>query len=828
MVKIPDFAQVGLQPGGMQAFNDAAIRPLDVDAGREAQQMGRAIEQVGRGLGDYASVLLTQARMEQNELNRTYAVEAFVNYRSKVDKDLYDPQAGYFNKGGKQAFEGERDAVFGRMQQYLDDAEKALPNQATKDLFRNRALLFAEERGLQVDLHAGKERRVYQNAVDEQLLQAEQADVPMLWKDVDEQTFVRDPNAPKTEFQTRLDSFQQNIRDVGAKRGSAPEVIEANVKTATTAVYAQIVDRVANPEKALKLFDQFVADKKIVTQDPLKARNMLQNKVSEKVGQDLAARLWDASGGDYDAASKALNDERRNGNIDVESFNKSDAQLGVFNRQKATAFAARGLNALQTARSWLDNPVNTTKPLGDMPSEMLTALRDTDTLDSAIAYRSNGNRFLNNSATLSDFARAAESGELADMSPEVFEKRFRSGMDDATYMVAAKQWQQATGQALPITMQTMRGGGGGSGGGGGGGAQPPVAPVPDWVSAWTFQKLDDNQEFATENGKPKGTAAITRWTMFQAEFQRQWSVLMSIPANATDPGRVMEQVWNTMNQGFDPKANKYLWEMAPSERRGTVLQVDLPGNRTQNVIVDRLTQDELQASAALLRKEGYPLGAATDALVIQRAVARREEVAMQREMQRKEKADKWVSWDTLQRTLGISKDTALKDIESTPLDGAVHSSDLIYWNGNRSDAKFDFDVQQARNPEERGEATGISRAAYERLLEHARKTNPQAGEPGMTYGQAREYMARPKWNEKGQELQNDPQVRKLFEDMRPTRERQVIEAYELEFPQIRTVWSDPKIPADVLKEYNRLQGIQEPLPPGRYEGRMPMTPWRNK
>ena len=804
MVKIPDFAQVGFQPGGMQAYNDAAIRPLDVDAGREAQQMGRAIEQVGRGLGDYASVLLTQARKEQDDLNRTYAVEAFVDYRSKVDKDLYDPQSGYFNKGGRQAFEGERDAVFGRMQQYIADAEKALPNQATKDLFRNRALLFAEERGLQVDLHAGKERKVYQNAVDEQLLQAEQADVPMLWKDADTQTFVRDPNAPKTEFQTRLDAFQKNIRDVGAKRGSAPEVIEANVEAATTAVYAQVVDREADPAKALKLFDQFVADKKIVTQDPQKARTMLQNKVSANVGRDLAAKLWDDYGGDYDLASNALNERRRVGDIDVEAANQGDAQLLLMQRQKATAFASRGLSALQKARGWMDDPAHSKMEMGDMPDDLVTELRDTDTLDAAMAYRANGRMFLNKSATLSDFAKLAASGELGVLTPQELEHRFRSGADDAMWAHIQNVWSQQSGYG------TQAQGGGGQSGqrqGGSGNA------VPEPISSMLLSRLssgDDPLITLNDSAKPSDSASVLRYALYEAEFAKRWALLGEV----TDPQAAALQIHNQMLGERDTQgARKFSWEVLPDERQTMRFGVTVPG-RDKPIAVDaqNITPPETANAVTALAGQGIPVARQTPTMVQQQVVQNRAATEVERARQRAQTNNRWVSWSTVQQELGMTREQVEIAAMNDPGTSPVHPSDFVYLNEsadtrfhvrlpwtpedpnsavtqflrnlplspfapNPSDRSYSFEEFAKRDSNERTQHVGISRAAFDRLQQHIEST-VGTPTPRMTYGEALDFETR----NRGFKV-SDTSNPELAQSLR-TRYLQAMRAYELEFPEL--------------------------------------------
>lgn len=816
MVKIPDFAQVGLQPGGMQAYNDAAIRPLDVDAGREAQQMGRAIEQVGRGLGDYASALLTQARMEQNDLNRSYAVEAFVDYRSKVDKDLYDPQTGYFNKGGKAAFEGERDAVFGRMQQYLDDVEKALPNQAAKDLFRNRALLFAEERGLQVDLHAGKERKVYQNAVDEQLLQAEQADVPMLWKDADTQTYVRPPDAPKTEFQMRLEAFQKSIRDVGARRGSAPEVIEANVEAATTAVYAQVVDREADPAKALKLFDQFVADKKIVTQDPQKARTMLQNKVSANVGQETAAQLWDQFNGDYDLAANALNEKRRAGELDVEAFNKGDAQLGLLQRQKATAFASRGLSALQAARKWMDDPANSKAELGDMPADMLTALRDTDTLDAAMTYRANGRMFLNKAATLDAFAKMAASGELGNLPPEQLELMFRSGANDAMWAHIQNVWSQQSGYGAQ-----PQGGGTGSRQGSAGNV------VPEPIQAMLLSRLQEGGQISLNDAaKPSNAASQLRYALYQAEFARRWQQHGTV----TDPQATALDIHQSMMRELDTVSKKFAWEVLPDQREAMRFSAVVPGT-TKTIAVDAssITPPETASAVTALATQGIPVSRQTPSMVQQQVVQQRANTESERARQRAQTNNRWVSWETVRTTLGMDPQAvvtlAVRDSTNSP----VHPSDLIYpvnrrvgWRESLSSAAFGIAPDNvirgytADRYAKFGEGefadrdmqhVGISRAAYDRLVQH-QATLPSAATnvpTAMTYGSAREYSITM------QRLSNAQLPRSAEMEQRAA---QAALAYELEWPELAflrsrggrpIVRTSDSPPPDIVSEYNMLR-----------------------
>ena len=564
------------------------------------------------------------------------------------------------------------------------------------------------------------------------------------------------------------------------------------------------MDREADPAKALKLFDQFVADKKIVTQDPQKARTMLQNKVSANVGRDLAAKLWDDYGGDYDLASNALNERRRVGDIDVEAANQGDAQLLLMQRQKATAFASRGLSALQKARGWMDDPAHSKMEMGDMPDDLVTELRDTDTLDAAMAYRANGRMFLNKSATLSDFAKLAASGELGVLTPQELEHRFRSGADDAMWAHIQNVWSQQSGYG------TQAQGGGGQSGqrqGGSGNA------VPEPISSMLLSRLssgDDPLITLNDSAKPSDSASVLRYALYEAEFAKRWALLGEV----TDPQAAALQIHNQMLGERDTQgARKFSWEVLPDERQTMRFGVTVPG-RDKPIAVDaqNITPPETANAVTALAGQGIPVARQTPTMVQQQVVQNRAATEVERARQRAQTNNRWVSWSTVQQELGMTREQVEIAAMNDPGTSPVHPSDFVYLNEsadtrfhvrlpwtpedpnsavtqflrnlplspfapNPSDRSYSFEEFAKRDSNERTQHVGISRAAFDRLQQHIEST-VGTPTPRMTYGEALDFETR----NRGFKV-SDTSNPELAQSLR-TRYLQAMRAYELEFPEL--------------------------------------------
>ena len=277
-------------------------------------------------------------------------------------------------------------------------------------------------------------------------------------------------------------------------------------------------------------------------------------------------------------------------------------------------------------------------------------------------------------------------------------------------------------------------------------------------------------------------------------------------------------------------ARKFSWEVFPDERQAMRFEASVPG-RDKPIVVDAgsITPPETANAVTALAGQGIPVAQQTPARVQQQVVQNRAATELERARQRAQTNNRWVSWETVQTTLGLDPQAVVAASVRDSANSPVHPSDLVYPESRRVGTRESFVMsltgvkpdnlvvgyqadryakfEEGSFAERDTQHVGISRAAYDRLKQHQANLQKDAtsAPSAMTYGAAREHSF---------SMQRAPNRQPPRSVATEQRAAQAVLAYELEWPELallRSSGAQPVTrtkdspPADVVAEYNMLR-----------------------
>lgn len=256
---------------------ERAVTPVGVRAGQTSLgELGGAIGQVGETLN-----------LWQDEVDTADAKAADAAYSDLIRQELYADQTGFMYSQGSESI-GRRGTVAERI-----EAEQKRLLSGLNPAARSKAevaMVARYQRALQtVDTHTASQRQVYLDS-------AAQARVTSSIQDA---IFNPDQTAQSIAL------ADQEIRDMAARNGWAPEVTALKLKEARTEVHAGVIKRLetVSPVQALEYLQKHKGD---MTGDVVATYEAaLAPKVKEYRGRDIARRLL--GGGNVSMDTRAVN-----------------------------------------------------------------------------------------------------------------------------------------------------------------------------------------------------------------------------------------------------------------------------------------------------------------------------------------------------------------------------------------------------------------------------------------------------------------------------------------------------------------------------------------
>lgn len=153
MPRVPTYQQQAqLNPQG-----DATIRVQTSPEGFGAN-VGRALQQVGATLGNAA----IQLKVHTDD---AAAKEANTNLERDTSTLLHDPEAGYFSKRGKAAYD-EMGTINQRLKELQDSYAESLDNEQQRERFKQLSSRSISSASEVISRHAAKEYTTWQNSVN--------------------------------------------------------------------------------------------------------------------------------------------------------------------------------------------------------------------------------------------------------------------------------------------------------------------------------------------------------------------------------------------------------------------------------------------------------------------------------------------------------------------------------------------------------------------------------------------------------------------------------------------------------------------------------------
>lgn len=277
---MPKIATYGGQQVQTQVVRGA--RASSVPSGAFGGDIARGIGQVGQAFEEIGK---QQAEM-QKRLATTEAEDALVKFEREKNKLFFDPEAGYFNTQGRDAFDaaGTANTSLQKLQQQYADN---LTNDAARQLFSKAAAAHVTRGTQDIMQHASKGMKAWEVATIEAQVENTVENAALYWNDPE-----------RLGVQRALG--RQAVVDAAGMQGIDGEALNERLQTyessfTRTAIEAATQKSVAQGKK---LLDQF--GNRLEGPDKLKMDKLIQDKLKVENTKYIASQAVVRAGGIVD------------------------------------------------------------------------------------------------------------------------------------------------------------------------------------------------------------------------------------------------------------------------------------------------------------------------------------------------------------------------------------------------------------------------------------------------------------------------------------------------------------------------------------------------
>lgn len=193
------------------------------------QKAGGFVQDSGlSALGGAVGKVASQFEQAQVEIDQTYAEEARIGFDKELTSIFHDPDKGYFNTSGKNAYEGQADAIKAMTEARKKWAASLSP--AQQRMFAGVADKMISSNEKSVMTHAANGRKVWDIATQEAVVEnsVEKAII----------NFQNDD-----EIRVQLATMRQSISNASKTKGIGPEATNERLQTATSKFYSAVLNR---------------------------------------------------------------------------------------------------------------------------------------------------------------------------------------------------------------------------------------------------------------------------------------------------------------------------------------------------------------------------------------------------------------------------------------------------------------------------------------------------------------------------------------------------------------------------------------------------------
>jgi hypothetical protein len=238
-IPIPEY-QRQVTPGGVGVTPRATATPVSGIEGAAFQQLGGALQQGENTVAAYAA----QFQRNQREAD---ARDGDVQLTKTLDDLVYNPQAGYLTRLGRDAVDGYDD-FRKRAEETYAQARSGLKDDETRRIFDSnamRTLTYTLEAGSR---HAAQQNKVWQVGAIDSRIQTYQGTAA---------NYFNDP----IRFEQAVGTIRDEVANKGKLMGWGPDQVNAEATRQTSGAWQQRIERTAlyDPLAAMDMYRQNAA-----------------------------------------------------------------------------------------------------------------------------------------------------------------------------------------------------------------------------------------------------------------------------------------------------------------------------------------------------------------------------------------------------------------------------------------------------------------------------------------------------------------------------------------------------------------------------------------
>lgn len=235
---------------------------------------------ISQGLGDLGDSLGKIALTEQNQINEIRAEEARVGFSKTITDNLFDPDNGYFNTKGKDAYEGAQ-GMLKALEEAKQKSGEGL-NPAQQSMYSQAAERMLGSARQSILRHASEGKKAWDLSVQQAAAEDALESGPLYFND-------------DKQLNTSLATLRAATAEAARMEGVGAEMTNERLQSVTSKFYASTINRamVYDLDRAKALLEKH-ADR-MEPNDLDKAREALREKVQTTQAQQ-SANDWLAQG----------------------------------------------------------------------------------------------------------------------------------------------------------------------------------------------------------------------------------------------------------------------------------------------------------------------------------------------------------------------------------------------------------------------------------------------------------------------------------------------------------------------------------------------------